>query len=134
MPHNDDRSSFTASLRLSAIQACERLSEGKSVTLKWMTDHIERLRAAKEPGRPKGSRSYDDEAHLIEMGRLLETSEATNTHRAAVIVVDQNTQFSTNTLKSSHIRRLSDAFDYGEERWRRLGRDKITKDKTPENL
>ena len=86
MPDNDDRSSLTVSLRLSAIQACERLSEGKSVTLKWMTDHIERLRAGpKEPGRPKGT-EYDDERHCIEMAKLILQGKAKSEYAAARLV------------------------------------------------
>ena len=83
---DDDRSSFTVSLRLSAIQACERLSEGKSVTLKWMTDHIERFRAGPtKPGRPKGT-EYDDERHCIEMAKLILQGKAKSEYAAARLV------------------------------------------------
>ena len=86
MSDNDGRSSLTESLRLSAIQACERLSEGKLVTLKWMTDHIERLRAGPtQPGRPKGT-EYDDERPCIEMAKLILLGKTRSVRKAAKLV------------------------------------------------
>ncbi len=71
---------------------------------------------------------------MIEMGRLLETGEAANPHRAATVVVAQNTQLSKHSLEDSVIRRLTNAFNEDEELYRRLGREKIVDDPAREEL
>ena len=82
-------------------------------------------------GRPKGSRKYDDELHLIEMGRLLETGEVRNPHHAATIVVQGGRVLGASD--KAKIKRLLKAFKKDEGFYRRLGHEKIAEDLTPEN-
>ena len=77
----------------------------------------------KPVGRPPG-KTYNDEPHLIEMGRLLEIGEVTTRHGAAKIVV-QSRQLGGNRRDESAIRRLCDGFKEDEARYRRLGGEKI---------
>ena len=86
----------------------------------------------KPVGRPPG-KTYNDEPHLIEMGRLLEIGETKTRHGAAKIVV-QSRQLAVYSTEARAIRRLCDCFKEDEIKYRRLGREKMADDPPGKHL
>ena len=134
MSEKEPAHSLSASLRASLIPLVTRFAESKSRKTKWVDGFLTQLKEGpKKLGRPNGSLKYD-EPYLIEIGRVLENGEAKSLHGAATIVVIQNPQLTKYTQLASVSRRLSEAFKKDEGLYRRLGREKIAEDETPENL
>ncbi len=125
--------SLTASARASAVRAIDRFQKAKHQPVQKIGVFADWLRTGpKERGRPAGSRKYDDEVHLVETGRLLETGEARNRYHAVTIVVQGGRVGGASD--EAKIKRLYEAVKKDEGRYRRLGREKIAKDETPGNL
>ncbi len=121
MSKNKDSQSITARACSSALSALEYYVEIKSEVSARVKHCVAFLRNPQPRGRPKG-KQYDDDRYLIEMGRLLETGEAGNVHRAAKIVVAQNPELTPPTIEEdSVVRRLSDAFKKDAALYRFLG-------------
>ncbi len=128
MPDDSERRSLTASMRFALMQRVERFLDIKTTGLGPARQFLRSLGEVQKPrGRPPGSKTYNDEPHLIEMGRLLEIGEVTSRYGAAKIVV-RSKQFARHAEEESEIRRLCDRFKEDELRYRRLGREKIGND------
>ena len=111
-------------MRASTVLAIERFIKVKHEPGQRIVDFLDWFRTGpKSPGRPPGSQQYDDELHLIEMGRVLETGEVGTLHRAATTVVHGGQVFGASV--EAKIKRLSEAFKLEEIHYRRLGREKI---------
>ena len=124
MSKNRFSRSLSASARASALSTLEHFMEIKTEVPARIKHFVDYLRTPPPPrGRPEGKLKYDDEPHLIEMGRLLETGEAGNLHRAATIVA-QGGQVPGQSDDAT-IKRLSRAFKKDEALYRSLGREEI---------
>ena len=132
MSHDPKQKSLSVTFATSPAKLLMRLSSTATKGIESLQDYWIFAPRKRRRGRPKGSRRYDDELHLIEMGRLLETREAGKLHHAATTVVQGGQVPGAST--EAKIKRLSEAFKKDEEIYRRLGRQKIAKDETPENL
>ncbi len=87
MPDDSERRSLTASMRLALMPLVERYLDIKTTGLGAARQFLRSLGEVQKPrGRPPG-KAYNDEPHLIEMGRLLEIGETKTRHGAAKIVV-----------------------------------------------
>ncbi len=127
--------SLSASLRASLIAPVTLFLKSKSGGTKWVEKFRTQLvEGPKTLGRPPENLKKHDRPYLIEMGRLLENGEAKSLHRAATIVMTKNPQLTKYAQRASVSRRLSEAFKNDEGLYRRLGREKIAEDETPENL
>ncbi len=127
MPDDSERRSLTASMRLALMPMVKRFLDNKTTGLGPARQFLRSLGEVQKPrGRPPG-KAYNDEPHLIEMGRLLEIGEVTRRYGAAKIVV-RSEQFARHAEEESEIRRLCDRFKEDELRYRRLGREKTGND------
>ena len=128
MPDDIESDSPSQSARAVAASAIRRLLDVKTTGkgpferfLHWLDE------GPKRRGRPLGSKKYDDEPHLIEMGRLLEEGQA-DTHYGAAKIVVRFRQLAGSATEESVIKRLCLGFKEDEQRYRRLGREKATND------
>ncbi len=128
MPDDSEHRSLTASMRLALMPMVERFLDNKTTGLGPARQFLRSLGEVQKPrGRPPGSKTYNDEPHLIEMGRLLEIGETKTRHGAAKIVV-QSRQLAVYSTEARAIRRLCDCFKEDELKYRRLGREKMADD------
>ena len=133
MPDDSERRSLTASMRLALMPMVERFLDIKTTGLGPARQFLRSLGEVQKPrGRPPG-KVYNDEPHLIEMGRLLEIGETKTRHGAAKIVV-QSRQLAVYSTEARAIRRLCDRFKEAELKYRRLGREKIADDPPGEHI